>query len=130
MKTVDYVDLERYRFRSSKPKGERILVARSLEPMYDVGTAIEAFQRVRRRFPAAELLVAGTGSRQASLETRVRVEEIQGVTFLGRVENESMPALLGRADVVLNPSRVDNMPISIPTKYRSFTLFISNSTDG
>jgi len=126
----NYVDLERHRFRSPKPRGQRMLVARSLEPMYDVDRAVEAFQRVRRRFPAAELLIAGTGSQHASLASRIRTEGIEGVTLLGRVANESMPGLLDEADLMLNPSRVDNMPISILEAFASGVPVVSTRAGG
>jgi len=126
----NYVELARYRFRSPKPEGQRVLVARSLEPMYDVGRAIDAFLRVRRRFPAAELLIAGTGSEHGALESRLRTEGIEGVTLLGRVPNETMPALLERADLALNPSRVDNMPISILEAFASGVPVVSTRAGG
>ena len=102
----------------TKPDGTRtgphILIARNLEPVYDVATGLRAFRLVRERIPTARLSVAGTGPERGRLEALA--EELglgDSVRFVGRVENEEMPVLYREADVMLNPSLADNMPISI-----------------
>jgi glycosyltransferase involved in cell wall biosynthesis len=100
--------------REPAAAGPRILVARNLEPVYDVATGLRAFQLVRRTFPAASLTIAGSGPEGAALKSlAAELGVAEAVRFAGRVENEKMPGLYREADVVLNPSLVDNMPISI-----------------
>jgi len=125
----NFVDLDRF----SGPVeggGSRILVTRNLEPMYGIDTALDAFQLLRRRMPGAELILAGTGSLKSALEKRVERDNIQGVAFLGRVEAEAIPALYARADVALNPSRVDNMPISILEAFAAGVPVVSTRAGG
>jgi glycosyltransferase involved in cell wall biosynthesis len=108
------VDLARFRPGAPQPGRLHLLVARNLEDVYDVPTALRAFARVRAAHPHARLTVAGSGPRRADLE-RLAVElGIAGVvTFTGRVENERMGDLYRDADVLLNPALVDNMPNSL-----------------
>lgn len=110
------VDLDRF---SPAPRREpgpapHIVVARNLERIYDIPTALRAFAMVRAGFPAARLTVAGSGPLRGELEPLARdLGVAQAVTFTGRLDNERMAGLYASADLALNPSRVDNMPISI-----------------
>ena len=94
--------------------GPRLLVARNLEPIYDNATALRAFVLVRERHPDATLVIAGSGPLRAELERLAAELDIAGaVTFTGRVDNAAMAALYRNADVMLNPSLVDNTPNSV-----------------
>jgi len=91
-----------------------LIVTRNLEPIYDIPTALRAFQRVRAVFPQARLSIAGSGPVQAEL---VRLTAELGlnavVSFTGRLDNERIATLYHSADLMLNPSLADNMPISV-----------------
>lgn len=94
--------------------GPRLLVARNLEPIYDNATALRTLVLVRERHPDATLVIAGSGPLRAELEQLAAELGIaQAVTFTGRVDNAAMAALYRNADVMLNPSLVDNMPNSV-----------------
>jgi len=108
-----------------------LVVARNLEPIYDVGTALRAFRIVRQTVPGARLSIAGSGMARPSLEALARELEIEdAVVFTGRVENEQMAALYRQADLVLNPSLVDNMPISILEALASGVPVVSTDVGG
>jgi glycosyltransferase involved in cell wall biosynthesis len=127
------VDLERFRPAARRPKvaGKHIVVTRNLEPIYDIASALAAFARVRARIPEARLTVAGTGPELERLQAMTRALGIQeAVTFAGRVANEHMPFLYQSADVMLNPSRVDNMPISILEAFASGVPVVSTDAGG
>jgi glycosyltransferase involved in cell wall biosynthesis len=91
-----------------------LIVVRNLEPLYDIPTALRAFAAIRERIPRARLTVAGSGSEEGALrrladELRIR----SAIDFAGRLSRDEMAALLARADLMLNPSTADNMPVSI-----------------
>lgn len=91
-----------------------ILVSRNLELIYDNATAIRAFKLVQDRIPSARLTIAGTGSEEKELKNLASELDIKdSVNFMGRVNNEDMPSLYQNADIMINASLVDNMPISI-----------------
>ena len=110
------VDLSRFRFSPLRPVGQapHLIVTRNLEAIYDIPTALRAFARVRQVFAQARLTVAGTGPELAALQ-RLAAELGLGdsVVFSGRIDNAQIPALYASADCLLNPSTVDNMPISL-----------------
>jgi glycosyltransferase involved in cell wall biosynthesis len=99
---------------AARPGSPHLVVARNLEPIYDIGTAVRAFARVRERFPEAVLSITGTGPELAALTALAESLGVAAaVRFTGRLGRDAMAALYRSADVVLNPSRVDNMPNSI-----------------
>ncbi len=67
---------------------------------------IEAFATVRRRFPAARLLLAGDGPDRASLEAAARPLG-DAVGILGWVPPDEMPDLLDSSAIVAVPSRAE-----------------------
>lgn len=108
-----------------------LVVTRNLEPIYDVATAIRAFHRVKRSIPAARLSVAGSGPQKASLEALTDALGIEAsVVFTGRLDNEQMADLYRKADLMLNSSLVDNMPISILEALASGVPVVSSDVGG
>lgn len=91
-----------------------LIVTRNLEPIYDIPTALRAFALVRKRYPPARLTVAGGGPERAALERlSADLGIADAVAFPGRIDNSKIASLYADADCMLNPSTVDNMPISI-----------------
>lgn len=90
------------------------LVARNLEPIYDIATALKAFSLLKKEFQRAKLSVAGSGPLRLELEELARNLGIaESVTFTGRLDNKRIAEFYRSADLLLNPSLADNMPISL-----------------
>ncbi|HEU4725044.1 MAG TPA: glycosyltransferase family 4 protein [Candidatus Eisenbacteria bacterium] len=131
------VDLARFR-RAERPRGDdgappapHLIVARHLEPIYGNDTALRAFATVRARFPRARISIAGAGAERAPLEALADSLGIrEAVEFTGRLDNAQMADLFGRADLMLNPSLVDNMPISILESLASGVPVVSSNVGG
>lgn len=111
------IDLARFKPNSSaKSSGgrPRLLVARNLEAIYGNADALHAFALIRKFYPDASLILAGSGNELEALEALARQLGVAtSVQFPGRVENDAMIDLYHAADIVLNPSLADNMPISV-----------------
>ena len=108
-----------------------LLVARNLELIYDNATAIRAFKQVLNEFPDATLTIAGTGPEETNLRALVNDLAINDhVTFSGRVDTQQMPALYQSAHIMLNPSRVDNMPNSVLEALASSVPVVSTNVGG
>lgn len=132
------VNLDRFSAASALPataagEGDApcILVARNLEPIYDNQTALRAFAIVARSHARARLIVAGSGPLRQELEALARELGIaNAVEFTGRVEHEGMAALYRSADIMLNPSLVDNTPNSVLEAMASGVPVISTNVGG
>jgi glycosyltransferase involved in cell wall biosynthesis len=127
------VDLSR--FSSAPEDGQRpaphLLVTRNLEPIYDNATALRVLVKVRARYPDARLTIAGSGELRAELEQLAQELGVAPyVTFTGRVDAANMPALYRSADIMLNPSVIDNTPNSVLEALASGVLVVSTNVGG
>lgn len=127
------INLERFSAAAPESEGAapRILVARNLEPIYDNATALRAFAIVCASHPQAKLVVAGSGPLRAELEQLAgELGVAHAVTFTGRVDNAGMAELYRGANMMLNPSLVDNMPNSVLEALASGVPVVSTNVGG
>ncbi len=127
------IDLSRFAPAPPRSFGDapHVVVTRNLEPIYDISTAIRAFARIVPFFRRARLTVAGSGPELSHLQGVVAELGLQdSVRFPGRIDNADIPALYRSADCLLNPSTVDNMPISILEAFASGVPVVSTSAGG
>jgi L-malate glycosyltransferase len=132
------IDLQRFRpqatdadAQAAPRTGARLLVARNLEPIYDNATALRAFALLCRGRPEATLTVAGSGPQLAELQALAAELGVAGrVTFTGRLDRDAMAAAYREADVLLNPSLVDNMPNSLLEAMASGVPVVSTDVGG
>jgi glycosyltransferase involved in cell wall biosynthesis len=117
--------------RMAENRAAHLVVARSLEPIYDIPTALRAFHLVREEFPDATLTVAGAGpEREALLALASELGVAGAVSFRGRLDRDEMAELYRSASVVINPSRVDNMPNSVLEAMASGVVVVSTDVGG
>jgi glycosyltransferase involved in cell wall biosynthesis len=125
------VDLSRFHPLDRRKTGMEIVVTRNLEDVYDIPTALRAFARIRQTVQSAHLTVAGSGPRLEDCRNLCReLRILDHVTFTGRIDNELVAKLYQRADLVLNPSSVDNMPISLLEAMASGVPIVSTNVGG
>ena len=130
------VDIHRFTASGRHPysrgkTGPQLLVTRNLEPIYDIDTALYVLQQVRKTFPQASITICGSGPERGRLVALAQALEIDSaVVFTGRVENEQMAELYRSADVMLNPSLADNMPISVLEALASGVPVVSTRVGG
>ena len=106
------VDLTRFKFRNRVPLKPVILSNRNLESLYNVECILRAFALIQNHVSEARLIVAGDGSERKRLESLSAELRLCNVEFIGQVPPEKMPELYDRADVFINASNIDNMPVS------------------
>ena len=107
---ANVVHTDRFTFRRRDPLQPVLLSSRLLEELYAVENTILAHQQLHRDIPGTRLLIVGDGDRRPQLEAMVRDRGIENVEFVGRVPHERMGEWFDRADIVVNSSRIDNMP--------------------
>jgi glycosyltransferase involved in cell wall biosynthesis len=125
------VDLSRFHPGPSRAGSQNIIVTRNLEDIYDIPTAMRAFVAIRQAYPDATLTIAGSGPRLGELQCLAETLGIAaGVRFTGRVDNEWIAELYRDADLMLNPSTADNMPISLLEAMASGVPFVTTNVGG
>jgi glycosyltransferase involved in cell wall biosynthesis len=113
------VDVERFAPATAgavkpSPDAPRVVIARNLEPIYDIATAVRAFALLHSAKPAARLSIAGSGPERAKLGRLVgELGLADAVTFCGTLSRDAMAGLYRSATLMLNSSIVDNAPNSL-----------------
>ena len=123
--------LEDFRYSMREPLRARVLMARHLQPVYNIACGIRAFAKVAARIDDAQLTIAGAGPERESLGQlcrELRVE--QRVRFVGNIDNKSMQLLFEASHILLNTSRVDNQPVSILEAFASGLAVVSTAVGG
>ncbi len=113
------VDPQRFAYRERRPLLPQLVSNRNLEPYYRVDVTIRAFALLKQRRPDATLTIAGSGSQEGALRHLVDALGVDGVTFVGSVPPDDMPALFARGSVFVNASTLDNQPVSILEAFAS-----------
>jgi glycosyltransferase involved in cell wall biosynthesis len=126
----NFVESEKFQFRPRNPLKPVFLSNRNFEAHYQVSDVIRAFQLIQQKMPEAKLIVAGYGSEEANLKKLSAELNLANVEFIGLVEQSEMPKIYDRADVYLNASIVDNMPLSIIEAFACGLAVVSTDAGG
>lgn len=126
----NHVELEAFRFRERKPLRPVFLSNRNFDPIYNVPCVLRAFSLIQRRVPEARLMVAGDGPQRPEIEALARELNLRNVEFKGLLAPEAMPRLCDEADIYLNASNVDNMPLSILEAFSSGLAVVTTNAGG
>ena len=114
--------------RGDKP---RIIVTRNLELIYDIATALRALAIVKLTWTGVHMTIAGSGSERDKLSDLTQVFDLKdNITFTGRLDNEQMAQVYQQADLFVNSSLVDNMPISILEALASGVPVVTTNVGG
>ena len=128
------IDLTRFSRTEDRPLNKfspHFIVCRNLECIYDVATSIRAFSKILGQIPEARLTIAGEGPERTVLEqlTKDLGAEPQ-TTFAGRLDPDEMASLYSSADIMLNTSRVDNMPNALLEAMSAGVPIVSTDAGG
>jgi phosphatidylinositol alpha-mannosyltransferase len=102
------IDLTKYTRYSLEPREQSqqktILYIGRLEKRKGVMHLLEAYAMLRKVHPEFTLVIAGDGPDRNKLRNYVRENDIQGVSFLGYVEESTKLRLLHEADLFCSPA--------------------------
>ncbi|MCP3870068.1 MAG: glycosyltransferase family 4 protein [Gammaproteobacteria bacterium] len=112
------INLERFtpgeRRATASSTGAHLIITRNLEPIYGITTAIHAISILRESFPDIRLSVAGSGPQKGDLMALVDQLGLgENVIFTGKIGPDEIASMYRSADIMLNPTTVDNMPNSV-----------------
>jgi len=112
------VDFQRFSFSGrtnlKNINTPRLVVTRNLEKIYGIDTAIKAVSILKSKFPDIKLFIAGSGPLLEELSGLVAMLGLSSnVEFTGKLSPDEVVKLYANADIMLNPTTVDNMPNSV-----------------
>lgn len=127
------IDTERFHPVSTKSQETdfTVIVTRHLERIYGLDTALRAIAIAAPEIPGLRVLIAGDGPLRGELQAQARALGIdEAVAFVGQLERDEVAAIYRQADVMLNPSTVDNMPNSVLEALASGVVVVSTDVGG
>jgi glycosyltransferase involved in cell wall biosynthesis len=124
------VDFSQFSYRQRTPLRPHLVCTRGFHPYYCVDVVVRAFARVREEFPEARLDLVGGGSLEGEIRKLVAELELSGINFCGVASRGEIGKYYDRADIFVNASRLDNMPVSVLEAYASGTPVITTAPEG
>jgi glycosyltransferase involved in cell wall biosynthesis len=123
-------DLSQFSFRPRKPLRPHLVCTRGFHPYYRVDLVVQAFASVQKVYPEARLDLAGGGPIEGEIRDLVQKRNLSGVRYLGVVSRQEIGRVYEAADIFVNASSLDNMPVSILEAFASGTAVVSTAPEG
>jgi L-malate glycosyltransferase len=124
------VDLSRFCFQIRNPVRPHLLCTRGFHPYYGVDIVVRAFAEVKGAFPEAHLDLVGGGPIEAQIRILVEQLKLKDVNFAGVASRDQIVSFYDQADLFINGSSLDNMPVSILEAFASGTPVVSTAPEG
>jgi len=85
-----------------------IVSLRSLEPIYDIDSLVNAVPLILRQAPKAKFMIAGRGSQETRLKELAKsLGVVENIRFIGLIPNYELPRYLRTADIYVSTSLSD-----------------------
>jgi glycosyltransferase involved in cell wall biosynthesis len=123
------VDLSQFRYRERNPLRPHLVCTRGFSAYYSVDVVVRAFAEVRREYPEAQLDLVGGGPLEADIRKLVANLNLGGVRFAGVASREEIGKYYDQADIFINASWLDNMPLSVIEAFAAGTPVVTTSPE-
>jgi glycosyltransferase involved in cell wall biosynthesis len=124
------VDFSQFSYRERRPLRPHLVCTRGFHPYYSIDVVIQAFSLVKQQYPEAQLDLVGGGSLEDEMRRLVSDLKLTDVNFCGVASRAGIGHYYDRADIFINGSRLDNMPVSILEAFASGTPVVSTAPEG
>jgi glycosyltransferase involved in cell wall biosynthesis len=124
------VDTSQFSFRLRQPLRPHLVCTRGFHPYYCIDVVVRAFEEVQRAFPDARLDLVGAGPLEAEIRKQVKKLRLSNVHLMGVASRKEIGRFYDQADIFVNASRLDNMPVSILEAFASGTPVVSSAPEG
>jgi len=123
------VDFSQFRYRQRDPLRPHLVCTRGFSRYYSVDVVVRAFAEVRKVYPEARLDLVGDGPLEAEVRKLVEDLKLDGVNFTGVASRKEIGKYYDRADIFINASWLDNMPVSIIEAFGAGTPVVTTSPE-
>jgi glycosyltransferase involved in cell wall biosynthesis len=123
------VDLSQFRYRERNPLRPRLVCTRGFSYYYCVDVVVRAFAEVKKAYPDATLTLVGGGPLEADVRKLVGDLKLSDVVFTGVASRQEIGKYYDRADIFINASRLDNMPVSVIEAFGAGTPVVTTSPE-
>jgi glycosyltransferase involved in cell wall biosynthesis len=123
------VDLSQFRYRERTPLRPHLVCTRGFSTYYSVDIVVRAFAEVKRDYPEAQLDLVGGGPLEADVRKLVADLNLTGVNFTGVASRQEIGNYYEQADIFINASWLDNMPVSVIEAFAAGTPVVTTSPE-
>jgi glycosyltransferase involved in cell wall biosynthesis len=123
------VDLSQFHYRERNPLRPHLVCTRGFSTYYSVDVVVRAFAEVQKAYPEARLGLVGGGPLEGEIRKLVADLELSGVNFTGVASRQQIGKYYDDADIFINASRVDNMPVSIIEGFGAGTPVVTTAPE-
>ncbi len=123
------VDLSQFRYRPRTPLRPHLICTRGFSAYYSVDVVVRAFAEVKKAYPDAQLDLVGNGPLEGDIRKLAAELNLAGVNFTGVASREDIGKYYDRADIFINASWLDNMPLSVIEAFAAGTPVVTTSPE-
>ena len=124
------IDVSQFQYRRRQPLRPRLICPRGFHVYYRVDLVVRAFRAIKDEFPDAVLCLPGTGPQAEEIRNLVRELNLTDVEFPGAIPRATIGSYFEQADIFINASALDNMPVSILEAFAAGTPVVSTAPEG
>ena len=124
------VDISQFSYRHRTSLRPNLVCTRGFHPYYCIDVVVRAFAEVQKISPDAHLELVGKGPSEAEIRDLVHALNLKGIEFTGVASRQNIGHFYDRADIFINGSRLDNMPVSILEAFASGTPVVTTAPEG
>ena len=123
------VDLSQFRYRERAPLRPHLVCTRGFSKYYSVDVVVRAFAEVKKEYPEAQLDLVGGGPLEGDVRQLVADLNLTGVNFAGVASRQEIGKCYDQADIFINASWLDNMPLSVIEAFAAGTPVVTTSPE-
>src|SRR6267378_4324659 len=123
------VDLSQFRYRDRTPLRPLLVCTRGFSTYYSVDVVVRAFAEVKKEYPEAQLDLVGNGPLEGDIRKLVADLHLTGVNFTGVASRQEIGNYYEQADIFINASWLDNMPLSVIEAFAAGTPVVTTSPE-
>jgi len=123
------VDLSQFHYRERRPLRPHLVCTRGFSKYYSVDVVVKAFAEVKKEYPDARLDLVGGGPLEAEIRQLVADLKLTGVNFTGVASRNEIGKYYDEADIFINASWLDNMPVSVIEAFGAGTPVVTTSPE-
>lgn len=123
------VDLSQFRYRERNPVRPHLVCTRGFSHYYCIDVVVRAFAEIKREYPAAKLTLVGSGPLEGDVRKLVAELGLADVVFAGVASRHEIGRFYDQADIFINASRLDNMPVSVIEAFGAGTPVVTTSPE-